>query len=249
MTFHIDGVGVALVTMFDRQGRVDAAATAEHAHNCAERGIRSILVAGTTGEPWRLSTTDRIVLAAAVKDAVSDVPVIVGTGDTNAVRALQITKEVAAAGVADSLLVLSPTDVDPAGFYRDVVSAAATCTVLAYHLPALSPPGIPADLVRTLPVGGIKDSSGDADRLAQLVHDGCPTFVGSPNLLSTAGPCGAAGALLALANSVPELCLDAWSGDEVAQRRLFDVHIASLVDFPATLKPGSRLMPRTDQGQ
>jgi 4-hydroxy-tetrahydrodipicolinate synthase len=245
----MDGVGVALVTIFDGEGRVDADATAEHARNCVDRGVRSILVAGTTGEPWRLSTADRISLAATVKSAVSEIPVIVGTGDTNAQRALQITKEVATAGVADALLVLSPTDVDPADFYRDVVSTSATSTVLAYHLPALSPPGIPAELVRTLPVDGIKDSSGDADRLAQLVHDGCRTFVGSPNLLSTAGPCGAAGALLALANSVPELCVDAWGGDETAQRRLFDVHIASLVDFPATLKPGSRLMPRTDRGR
>jgi 4-hydroxy-tetrahydrodipicolinate synthase len=42
-------VGVALVTLFDVKGRPDAAATAAHAARVVARGVRAVLLAGTTG--------------------------------------------------------------------------------------------------------------------------------------------------------------------------------------------------------
>ena len=44
------GVGVALVTLFQDDGTLDAAATAGHAARLVELGIRAVVVAGTTGE-------------------------------------------------------------------------------------------------------------------------------------------------------------------------------------------------------
>ncbi len=43
------GVGVALVTLFDDDGEVDAKATADHAAALVELGMRAVLVAGSTG--------------------------------------------------------------------------------------------------------------------------------------------------------------------------------------------------------
>ena len=100
------GVGVALVTIFDAAGRVDVAATAERAQRCVSRGMTSVLVAGTTGEPWRLDASDRIAIAGAVKKAIGQVPVLVGTGDPHAKSALETTRRLADANVADALLVL-----------------------------------------------------------------------------------------------------------------------------------------------
>ena len=45
------GVGVALVTLFDEHGEIDAPATAAHAAGLVDLGVRAVLVAGTTGEP------------------------------------------------------------------------------------------------------------------------------------------------------------------------------------------------------
>lgn len=231
------GVGVALVSLFGDDGDLDIVATVHHAVACVERGVSSVLVAGTTGEPWRLTVADRFELAGAVKAALPTVPVLVGTGDPDARRALALTTEVAAARVADALVVLAADDVAPSAFYRDIAEVAGSTPVLAYHLPALSAVGVPVDAVPSLPVAGIKDSSGDADRLAHLLDDQQRVYVGSPNLLSTAGPCGAAGALLALANTLPEVCIAAWDGDPDAQRRLFEAHVRSMPYLPGCLKP------------
>ena len=42
------GVAVALVTFFDEHGHVDVAATARHAERLAGRGMRALVVAGST---------------------------------------------------------------------------------------------------------------------------------------------------------------------------------------------------------
>jgi 4-hydroxy-tetrahydrodipicolinate synthase len=230
------GVGVALVTMFNARGEVDAAATTERAVRCVERGMSSILAAGTTGEAWRLSADDRLAIATAIKDALPATPLFVGTGDREAKRALELTTAVAEAKVADAVAVLCPGDMPARSFYDAAREAAPEAVLLAYHFPSVSPPGIPVGDVGSLPVDGIKDSSGDADRLAELIEDGVHTYVGSPNLVTLAGGCGATGALLALGNTVPELCRAAWSGDMDAQRQLFARHRASMADFPASLK-------------
>ena len=53
------GVGVALVTLFRDDGEVDAAATAEHAAQLVDLGIKAVVVAGSTGEAASLSLEDR----------------------------------------------------------------------------------------------------------------------------------------------------------------------------------------------
>lgn len=231
-----DGVGVALVTMFAADGLVDVGATAVRAEACVAAGLSSVLVAGTTGEAHRLTVADRIALATALKAALPGTPIIVGTGSPNAARGLEITRGVAASGVGDALLVLAPGDADASSFYAEAGRAAGDVPVLAYHFPTVSPPGLETAVVPTLGVAGIKDSSGSTNRLAELVEADVRVYVGSPTHLPVAGACGAAGALLAVANVAPGLCLAAWHGDMVAQRRLFALHVRATSDFPGYLK-------------
>ncbi|MHB1518040.1 MAG: dihydrodipicolinate synthase family protein [Acidimicrobiales bacterium] len=230
------GVGVALVTIFDSKGNIDVQATTRHAHRCVDRGIAHILVAGTTGEPWRLSAADRTTLVSAIKKELPDTPTLVGTGDTHAKTALSLTAALVDADVADGIVVLAPTDMPAVSFYAAVREIAPTGLLLAYNLPALSPPGIAPSDMPHLPTDAIKDSSGSADGLAEIIEGGFDIYVGSPNLVALAGRCGARGAILALANTVPEVCIAAYEGDMVAQRRLFGSHCESMVDFPRSLK-------------
>jgi dihydrodipicolinate synthase/N-acetylneuraminate lyase len=86
---------------------------------------------------------------------------------------------------------------------------------------------VPVDLLASLPVAGQKDSSGDPERLLdELAHYSGATYVGSSSVLAMAGPMGATGALLALANVEPERCVAAFAGDAAAQRGLADRHLA-----------------------
>ena len=232
------GVGVALVTLFGRDGAVDPAATAAHAADLAARGMRAVLVAGTTGEAGQLTAHERVVLIGAVRAALpAEVPVLAGTGAASERSAVELTADAVRAG-ADVILAYPPPGSDDlAGFFGAIAAAAAGRPVLAYHVPWISAPGVPVAALPGLPIAGIKDSSGSADRLLDELanYDGA-TYVGSSALLALAGPMGGAGAILALANVEPEACCRAFAGDASAQRDLAGAHLEVKAGGPAALK-------------
>jgi 4-hydroxy-tetrahydrodipicolinate synthase len=231
------GVGVALATLFDEDGEVDVAATAKHAARLVDLGVQGVVVAGSTGEAAALSPEERVLLLEGVRSAVPDgVPVLAGTGAPSARQAAALTLSAREHG-ADALLVLSPPGVsDPRPYYDVVARAAGDLPVLAYHYPNASPPGIPLEVLPDLPVTGLKDSSGDPDRLLEELSWERPLYTGSSAILALAGPLGCAGAILALANVEPEGCASAFAGDASAQRRLADAHRAAHLAFPKGLK-------------
>lgn len=225
------GVAVALVTLFDERLEVDVAATTEHAVRLAELGIAAIVVAGTTGEAAALTADERSALLTSVRDAVPiGVPVIAGTGAPDARTASDLTTRASHAG-ADAALALSPPlTEDPRPYYATVAEAAPDLPLLAYHYPAVSSPGIPLRHLAELPVVGMKDSTGDPDRLlAELDEWDRPVYTGSSALISAAAALHCPGVIVALANAEPEGCLAAWNGgrgDGSAQRALAASHLA-----------------------
>ena len=232
------GVGVALVTLFDDRGDLDAPASAALAAQLVDLGVHAVVVAGTTGEAAALEPAERIALLDAVRRAVPrSVPVRAAPGAPSARPAAALPRVAVARG-ADALLVLSPPGVpDPRAYYDAVAKAAAGTPVLAYHFPKVAPPGIAVRLLGDLPVAGIKDSSGDAERLLHELdqYDGS-IYTGSSALLSFGGPLGCAGAILSLANAEPERCVSAFGGDIVAQGALLQPHLAAHESFPRGLK-------------
>ena len=231
------GVGVALVTLFDRDGDIDAEATADLAAGLVVAGMQAVVVAGSSGEAATLTPAERVTLISSVRDAVpADFPVIAGTGAPSGRQAAELTRQAFDTG-ADAVLVLSPPWVpDPRPYYDHVAGAAAGLPVIAYHFPRMSSPGLAVDDLGDLPVSGVKDSSADPNRLLALLtgYHG-DSYVGSAALLALAGPLGATGAVLQLANAEPEACLAAFSGDADAQLALTGPHFASR-PFPHGIK-------------
>jgi 4-hydroxy-tetrahydrodipicolinate synthase len=232
------GVGVALVTLFDEAGEVDAKATAGHAATLVELGMRAVVVAGSTGEAASLTDAERNALLAEVRQAVpAGIPVLAGTGAPSARQAAALTRTAVDLG-ADGVLVLSPPSAaDLRRYYEAVADAAGDAPTLAYHFPQTSPPGIPVELLPELPVQGLKDSSADPNRLLAELHgyNGW-LYVGSSALLALAGQLGCSGAVLALANAEPEKCTAAFAGDTEAQLALGKAHMVTRGNFPHGLK-------------
>ena len=165
-------------------------------------------------------------------------PVLAGTGAVTAAEAAELTRAACAAG-ADAVLAWPPPgSTELAAYYAAVAAAAGhQVPVLAYHVPWVSAPGVPVAGLGSLPVAGIKDSSGSADRLLdEVAHYRGPVYVGSSALLGLAGPMGVAGAILALANVEPERCLRAFAGDGAAQRELAARHLEVRAGGPPALK-------------
>lgn len=233
------GVGVALVTLFDESGDLDAPASAGLAARLVDLGVKAVVVAGSTGEASALSTDERAELLGTVRKAVPEgsAALLAGTGAPSARQAAALTRSAFDAG-ADAVLTLSPPGAaDPRPYYEEVAAAAGGRPVLAYHWPAMAAPGIPVEALAGLPVAGCKDSSGDPDRLLQTLTswDGA-LYVGSSAMLALSGPLGCAGAILALANADPERCIRAFDGDCDAQRELAGGHQRAITDFPAGIK-------------
>jgi 4-hydroxy-tetrahydrodipicolinate synthase len=232
------GVGVALVTLLDSSGSVDNSSTAALAADLVDRGMRAVLVCGTTGEAATLRDDERAALIDAVRAAVpASIPVLAGTGDSEQGRAAALTAEAVLAG-ADAILAWPPPgSEDLHGYFSAIAVAARERPVLAYHIPWISAPGVPVSALASLPVVGQKDSSGDANRLLdEIAHYAGCTYVGSSALLAMAGPLGATGAILAVANVEPELSCQAFAGDAAAQRELTDVHLAVRAGGPPAIK-------------
>lgn len=235
------GVAVALVTLFDDDLAVDVEATAQLACTLVERGVRAVVVNGSTGEAAALTLEERAAVVRAVRSAVaSSVPVIAGTGAPWWKPAAALTASARDAG-ADAALVLSPpSTADPRRYYDAVAKAVPDLPLLAYHFPAVSQPGIAVDTLRDLPVVGMKDSTGDAERLlAELDAWDRPVFPGSAALVTMAAAVGCPGVILAVANAEPELCAAAFSGGDGAgdaQRTLIAAHIAAKASFPHGIK-------------
>jgi 4-hydroxy-tetrahydrodipicolinate synthase len=197
-----------------------------------------VLVNGTTGEAAALSDEERAGLIAAVAQACPQVPVLAGaSGDWWRPAVTRVSAAVAAG--ADAVLVAPPRFGGPIDdYFARAAQAAGEVPVLAYHYPGVAGGDVAVDALAGLPVAGIKDSSGNPQRLAHelsLEWAGA-VYTGSPALLGYARWLGATGAIVAAANLMPEECVAAWDGQAAAQRAVLDTERAAGDRFPASLK-------------
>jgi 4-hydroxy-tetrahydrodipicolinate synthase len=232
------GVGVALITIFDEYLAVDASRTADLAAELVACGVTGVIVAGTTGEAAALNGPEREALVAATRAALpSNVPVIAGIGAPSTYQALDYLER-AVAGGADGLLALSlPGGADQLAYYEALAKQAGELPLLGYNFPGASAPGIPVDVLVGLPVQGVKDSSGEPDRLIESkARFDEPIYTGAASLLTLAGGIGCAGAILSLANAIPEDCIAAFGGDGVAQGSISTSNRRAKAPFPSGIK-------------
>ena len=173
------GVHAAIVTHFDSDLAVDHEAVAAEVQRLIERGIHGIVPNGTVGEGGSLSREERrAVIATVVEAAAGRVPVCAGVSAPTAEQATEYARDAKSAG-ADGVMTLPPLLYradrrELLRFFGDV-AAAADLPMMIYNNPTASGsdllPELLAEIVRALPaVGALKESSGDARRIAELVN-------------------------------------------------------------------------------
>jgi 4-hydroxy-2-oxoglutarate aldolase len=183
-------------------------------------GLRGVLLLGTNGEAPFVSHDEAVALVDAARHAVPrDRLLIAGTGRQSTRETIALTRAVARAG-ADAVLVLTPmvyrAQLTPAALvahYRAVADASPVPVVL-YNMPAATGVTLAPPIVETLAahpnIAGIKESSGDVAVVGDLVGrvpDRFPVVVGAAPTLYASLMVGAAGAIVAIANVVPDLCV------------------------------------------
>lgn len=202
-----NGVGVALLTLFDTDGSLCAAETAEHALDIAQRDVDWFLALGTTGEGQCLTELERLQLLGRLRQVLgTEAPIYVGVRDDGILSALEQARQACEEGATGVIALAAASDVE--GYYGRLRAVLHGEALIAYHLPGPWGGNVPMELLPRLDVDGVKDASGDGSRMLRtLACGGGPILVGL-GLLAMARAAGAAGAALALANLAPELCAE-----------------------------------------
>lgn len=172
-------VSVAMVTPFDRDGKIDIAAGRGIAAHLVDSGLDALVLNGTTGESPTTTLDEKLNLLRAVKEEVGDrVKLMAGAGTNDTVTSVELARASADAG-ADSLLVVTPYYSKPSqeGVYQHfkTVAAATDLPICLYDIPGRSGIPIESDTIRRLAdvptIQGVKDAKGDFAAAATLIQE------------------------------------------------------------------------------
>lgn len=221
---EIRGIFPALVTPFAADESVSLAAVTENIWRYNKTGVAGYVVLGSTGESVMLAREEvDAVLAAAKQAAGPNKLLIAGTGAESTSETIARTKRAAALGYALAL-VKTPYYYKPVyrgetyiRHYRAVADA-SPIPILLYSVPQFT--GITLETPEILALSehpnivGIKDSSGNIQRVAEIVADARRDFcvlTGGAAVIYPALAVGARGAVLALAAALPEKCAEVYT--------------------------------------
>ena len=167
---------MALVTPMTPSGAVDWQALDGLIAWHLDSGTNGIVPMGTTGESATLTTEEHLEVIQRTIGVVSgQVPVIAGTGSNATAEAIHQTQEAEKAG-ADACLLVTPYYNKPTqeGLYQHFKAIAESCSVplVLYNVPPRTSCDMaPETVARLAPIDnivGIKEASGDADRVAAI---------------------------------------------------------------------------------
>jgi 4-hydroxy-tetrahydrodipicolinate synthase len=167
----------AMVTPFEADGGLDAAGAAHLARTLWAGGSDGLVLAGTTGEGPTLSLDERHRLLDAVREAVPDCPIFMGTGHNSTATAVEWTRLAEQWG-ADGVMVVTPYYNKPpqAGLraHFAAVADATSLPIMLYNVPSRTGVHLePGTAVRLMAdhanVWAVKEASGLVQHAAELV--------------------------------------------------------------------------------
>jgi len=219
---RIGGVLLPVTTPFDEvTGDIAPVSMRENLRRYVEAGVNGLLLFGSTGEGALLDFDEMERLTAYAREVVpAGVPLLVGSSMESTRATIRLTRALANQG-AEAALVHPPAYfgafLAPGALfdYYRALADASPIPILVYHMPKYTKvtiePGLMGEITRHPNILGFKDSSGDIKRFAdytQACRDDCRMLVGNGSLLYTALELGAAGGIVAIADMVPERCLE-----------------------------------------
>lgn len=240
----------ALVTPFDKNGRLDEKAFRELVEWQIAEGTTGLVPVGTTGESPTLSHDEhRHVVKMCVEVARGRVPVVAGAGSNNTEEAVGLVKFAESVG-ADAVLVVTPYYNKPTqrGLYAHfaAVARATTLPVIIYNIPPRSIIDMTPETMGRLAhdfknIAGVKDATGKVERVSeQRITCGKDFIQLSGEDASALGfnAHGGVGAISVTSNVAPRLCAEfqnaSLSGDKdkalELQDRLMPLHKAIFIE-------------------
>ena len=212
---QLHGLGVALVTPFNKQGMVDFPALQRLVEHQQEHGTGFLAVLGTTGETPTLSRDERRRIVDFVLEVnAGKLPVVVGVTGNDTKELCQRIATWSDEGIA-GFLVASPAYNKPqqAGLvaHFEAVADAAPRPVMLYNVPSRTGSNMTAQTTLTLAkhdnILGIKEASGDLAQIAAILAnrpDQFGVWSGDDALALSTLALGAEGVISVVGNVLPD---------------------------------------------
>jgi 4-hydroxy-2-oxoglutarate aldolase len=217
----LNGIFTAITTPFGADGSLAADRLRENVSRYNRLPLAGYVAVGSTGESVLLTRAEVEQVFSAVREAAAPGRVLVaGVGSESTPETISRCKAAADCGF-DYALVKTPSFFKSAltpealvEHYRRVADASKLPVVL-YAIPQFTGVALEADLVARLAehpnIVGLKESSGNVQRVGEIiaaVPEKFQVVVGSADTLYASLVLGAAGGILALADCLPELCIE-----------------------------------------
>jgi len=219
--FKFNSIIPPMATPIDEMGAVRYDFFERNIEKYLEAGIEGYLVLGSNGESVYLEHSEKLKLIEAARRRVpSSMTLLAGTGLESTQATIDLTKEAADRGV-DAVLIKNPfyfksqMTFDVYIAHYTAVADASPIPIIIYNVPIFTGVPLQSNLVIELSknpnIRGLKDSSGDAKTISEVVWNTDPGRFG---VLSGSAPtllpllvAGARGGIVALACAAPGQCL------------------------------------------
>lgn len=212
----IKGTGVALVTPFDKENKIDFPALKKLVTHCIKGGVNSLVVLGTTGETPTLTQNEKNEVLKFVREiADNKVNLIAGFGGNNT---QQIIDEMNSAELEGYSYILSaspyynkPTQEGIYQHYK-AIAKASPLPIILYNVPGRTSSNIAPDTTLKLAreidkIVAIKEASGNIDQCMKIVKNKPKDFIvlsGDDNLVVPQMSFGMEGCISVIANLLPK---------------------------------------------
>ncbi|MFI3265503.1 MAG: 4-hydroxy-tetrahydrodipicolinate synthase [Rikenellaceae bacterium] len=180
MIKRLTGLGVALVTPFTEDGRVDYNGLATIIDYVIEGGVDYIVALGTTAETPTLYMPERAVIAMFISNHIAGrVPLVMGVGGNSTSEVLDQLREFDLRG-ADAILSVTPYYNKPSqeGLYQHfkVVAENSPVPIILYNIAGRT--GVNMSVETTLRIArdfdnviGVKEASGNLEQIYRTIDE------------------------------------------------------------------------------
>ncbi len=262
------GSNVALITPF-KNNQLDVDSYIKLIHFHLKNGTNGLVPAGTTGESPTLNHKEHEqVIELCIQEAKGKIPVIAGTGSNSTEEAISLTRHAEKAG-ADGVLVVTPYYNKPTqeGLYQHykAINDNTSLPIIIYNIPSRCVIDMSVDTMSKLfelkNIAGVKDATGDLNRLDQTIKKLGPEFIqltGEDGLAFEFNKRGGVGIISVTANIAPKLCSDmqkyskSKSDNEIKEAERIDqilqpLHKSLFIESnPAPVKYAAKLLGMCD---
>ena len=229
----LQGIFPAITTPFDHNGDLYKVKVQHNIEKWNRTGLSGYVVCGSTGESVMLTEHEKLQLWEWVAaSAAPEKQLIAGTGVESVRETVSLTNRAAGMGYK-AVMVRTPhyyknliNNPSAQMLYYRAVADQAKIPLIIYNWPQATGVDISPDAVAELShhpnIIAVKESSGNLEKVMQMINDVKPGFhvlVGSAPTLAPSFAVGAVGAILAFANAAPYATICIWEAHRTREPR------------------------------